>query len=375
MGGERSWTGNVEVRLKFTGRQFLRLRLDNCPADLSVPATAASVAAAAVAAGAEGQGQAGRAAAAAAVVPSASSLAPPAVGRLGAGLKGEEETQASPADVVSGGGGASAPTAVSAAVAVAGSGSGPAVSSSSPLSLSLSSSCSAAVAAPAVGGKRRRVFFSPTPLAGPKPALATGVWASLAAYTAAASTDTVSGEDGDSEEGGGATVERNDTNNDDNDSGGEGGSGEGGGLGAAGIWVNRPLAVLALLRGLLSLPTLAYDDNDTAFWKKGETVAAGCNGSGGGARDGSALVGLLESGWSAETPTEEEHGTAGGGEGYAEGMRRGRFEELAGKMRLLLRADMAFVGEGEGGVRLGRAEFVSLVEDVHRSVERTTRQR
>lgn len=48
-GSRSAWTGPVEVRLAFTGRHFVRLKLDNCPADISssVSTSAAAFAAAA----------------------------------------------------------------------------------------------------------------------------------------------------------------------------------------------------------------------------------------------------------------------------------------------------------------------------------------
>lgn len=81
--------------------------------------------------------------------------------------------------------------------------------------------------------------------------------------------------------------------------------------------------------------------------------------------------------------TEEE-------EDFAAGLRKDPLQHLAGKMRLLLAAELSRgFGEDEGGggpkrgvatapgggrAEPGLQEFISLVEDVHRSVERTTRQ-
>lgn len=71
---------------------------------------------------------------------------------------------------------------------------------------------------------------------------------------------------------------------------------------------------------------------------------------------------------------------------FAAGLRRDPLQHLAGKMRLLLTAELSRgYGEDEGGrgsktgaaggrAEPGLQEFISLVEDVHRSVERTTRQ-
>lgn len=72
--------------------------------------------------------------------------------------------------------------------------------------------------------------------------------------------------------------------------------------------------------------------------------------------------------------------------GFAAGLRDDPLRQLAGKMRLLLTAELSRgCGKEEGsgskngavGARAaepGLEEFISLVEDVHRSVERTTRQ-
>ncbi|CAM9746394.1 unnamed protein product, partial [Laminaria digitata] len=273
-------------------------------------------------------------------------------------------------------------------------------------------------------------FFSPTPLAGPRPALARGGWASLASSTASANTGAraaadnplrgdraADGTKGTRRSGGGGDVD-DDDDSDDDDDGGERARQRW--MSSAAAWVNRPASVLACLRALLlpaptPAPTPASSSSSSpalgkrdpalalALGKRGPGPAAEGPGSpyredakGGG---GPALVSLLETGACVSSTTAVAaaaaaaaeggavggHCSAPGGGGYAAGLRREGLEQLAGKMRLLLRADLS-AGRGKGGgeererggggegVKLGLGEFVSLVEDVHRSVERTTRQ-
>ena len=393
--GEGRWSGSVEVRLAFTGRRFVRLKLDNCPAGVPVVPEIGVVGAGvtAVAVAAEG-GVASSAAASAAdkvkkegacgtqaslsVLPSLSGGAVPRAGAGGGSGVG-----------VGGGGGGGGVVGDGGAVCVGIGG----------------SSSGGRGVGDAVGE-----VFSPTPLVGPRPALARGGWASLASSTAAATTaaaaataitraraaDNIAkeGRAGGNKGGGGG--------GDSDDDGGEGARERW--MSNAAAWVNRPASVVAHLRDLL-LPTPASAPASgssvpalgSALGKKHPgLVVEGPGGEKGRGGGRPALVSLLEGGVCMSpaavvsaaaakkgTMVVAAAGVAGGSREagcttYAAGLRTDALEQLAGKMRLLLRADLWAGGdrdEGVEGVKLGLGEFVSLVEDVHRSVERTTRQR
>ena len=322
----RSWSGSVEVRLTFTGRRFFRLRLDNYPVDESIAATAEE--------GIPSGGKAvkgfeenGKGVLARTASEASAAGAPTAI-------SSEPGDRLAPADIVAvRNGAAEQKVFVEGAAASAGSGAG-------------------------------KEIFTPTPLAGPRPALARGGWASLTATTAAATG--VADQDN---SGGGSGSDRG------NNSAADGKDGR---LGLPGTWANRPLSVLRSLRALL-LPSLTGDEKCLEGLDEGgkETTAEG-------AEQPSALVSLLEDGTRTTSLPPE-----GGEFDYAGHLRTDALEQLSGKMRLLLCADLVSDGGG-GGVsrngadtgevpmaarRLGLGEFISLLEDVHRSLERTTRQR
>lgn len=332
----QSLSGTVEVRLSFTGRRYLRLRLDNYPRDTSERGPTAVKPEIIVS---------GKDTLATTTEKSERPMAADASAGsekkcIAKALEVKEKalivrTEASGVGTISA---VSDNSADSAAVTTLEEGISNVLSakpaaeqkaSLTPVVSSVLASENSASGGPRVGMK----IFTPIPLAGPKPAVARGGWASLAASTAAST--------GVSEAGGGKA--------------------EGGQLGLAGTWVNRPLSVLHSLRSLLvsrsPVPEKAFD--------------------GDGEPEESALVCLLKDGVRETQPLPF-------GEDcdcdYGLELRRDPLEQLVGKMRLLLQADLSNKGVGSGDVavsqmKLGLGEFISLLEDVHRSVERTTRQR
>lgn len=349
--GESAWSGDVEVRLAFTGRRFMRLRLDNCPAGVSVPPASAPSAATRAA---ESGAAVTYAAAASDTLGQTASEPSDAVK---AKIHTETETHSTESSVVMAG--AQAPKR------------GP-EKDPSPVVVQASSGGGRVVSGNGGGRGARRKVFMPTPLVGPKPALARGGWASLAVATAAATR--IPGDHPDSGEGG---------DNDEPNGNDDIGPMEAG----AGTWVNHPLSVLECLRELLLRRATVMASSSTTATTAASMASGKANGSGAimvaadpkedvaaMPRGHSALVELLDSGFDSTVASND---TKDGGEDYAACLRKGPLEQLAGKMRLLLRADRdrAGVGIGEEGLKIGLAEFISLVEDVHRSVERTTRQR
>lgn len=320
----QSLSGTVEVRLAFTGRRYLRLRLDNHPRDKSEhrPTTAVNpeniISAKNTLASTTEESER----------PTAADASAGSEKKSAKALEVKEKalivrTEASSAGTVS-----ATSDADSAAVTTLEEG-------VSNVPLAKSAELKATVLAPVVssvsapgnsvsGGPRVGMkIFTPTPLAGPRPALARGGWASLAASTAASTGVSEAGERGD----------------------------DGGQLGLAGTWVNRPLSVLHSLRSLLVFRSPVPE--------------------GDGGPEESALVCLLKDGVRESQPFGEDCGCD-----YGAGLRRDPLEQLAGKMRLLLQADLGDESDkGVSKVKLGLGEFISLLEDVHRSVERTTRQR
>lgn len=291
----------------------------------------------------------------------------------------------------------------------------------------------------AVGGHSgsAKHFFTPKPMAGPRPALARGGWASLAASTAAATFVPPNGAGKVPEintAGGTGSVGRSGGNSKENGGDIDSGSGTtgaaipppkqvapgesavavagGAAAGSESWWVHRPAAVLRCLRGLLLSsaeappplpppPSSASSSSPSSVVGKGQPNGAANKG---GAPPSSppppsslplslsptsspaALVSLLleaqEQKPIPKAKAEQEE------EDFAAGLRRDPLHQLAGKMRLLLTAELSKGGEEEGGAgwsktgvglagaraEPGLEEFISLVEDVHRSVERTTRQ-
>lgn len=337
----QSWSGTVEVRLAFTGRRFLRLRLDNYPQDKSERRPAAAkpevVAAENVSAKntlAATTEESERPTAADASAGSEKKSAKVLEVKEKALVVRTEASGAGTVSAISDADSAAVTTLEREVVGPPSANPAEQKASSATVVSSASAPENSASGVPRVWMKN----FTPTPLAGPRPALARGGWASLAASTATST--------GVSEAGGGGD--------------------EGGQLGLAGAWVNRPLSVLYSLRSLLLSrspgPKKASDGD-------------------GGSED-SALVCLLRDGVRETQPSGEDCDCD-----YGSGLRRDPLEQLAGKMRLLLQADLADGNEDENDkvvgsgrvavsqVKLGLGEFISLLEDVHRSVERTTRQR
>lgn len=178
-------------------------------------------------------------------------------------------------------------------------------------------------------------------------------------------------------------------------------SGTGAGSGAGGF--SRPSSALAALFEAEFFVSAPCASSAVSLGRQSDEIRRFVDGAAASASDRSAGAGGGSAADSGGRSVEREGdgddllsgpGVAKGEEDFAAGMRRDPVEQLAAKMRLLLRADLATThtrgdaadgggGDGEKGrgkeagqaLTLGLAEFLSLLEDVHRSVERTTRQR
>ncbi|CAN0024546.1 unnamed protein product, partial [Scytosiphon promiscuus] len=320
----------------------------------------------------------------------------------------------------------------------------------------------------AAGGGGARHFFTPVPMAGPRPALARGGWASLAASTAAATYvppvaaaggvsvggDRSNGSDKAAAAAAAVPAQKQAApeaaqakTGADSNAGGFPGVKEAA-VGSGSWWVNQPGAVLRCLREVLfgsppaSLPPHSPYRGSSLSDKDGRNEAdkdlqgsssvsrsggddgegRATTGEGGASPASSALVSLLLEGrgvgggggegggrmalssssgggpavaWGTPPQQQKQPKAQTGREDYAAGLRGGALEQLSGKIRLLLESELSR-GDGEEDIGPGRAggaaaaatraragagrdlgleEFISLVEDVHRSVERTTRQR
>ena len=301
------------------------------------------------------------------------------------------------------------------------------------------------------GSGSSKHFFTPKPMAGPRPALARGGWASLTASTAAATFVTPrNGAAGHMPEknaspGGTGSVGGSGSNNAKESRGDMSSSTTGAVLpaskqaapegpgalesaaaaaGSESWWVHQPAAVLRCLRELLlgaeEAPRPASSSSSSSSGMVGKGQSNGSASEKGAPRSSSssslspsssrpALVSLLHEAGCGD-------GDCGGGavgvvppspnaqkqkrqkpqpkaqdeQDFAAGLRKDPLHHLAGKMRLLLTAELsggcgekkrgggsnrgAATATAEGRAEPGLQEFISLVEDVHRSVERTTRQ-